>query len=76
MTDLAILFTQAKAAFDTLTPDEQMHHRHEQRIGFVTGNVGLSRPDLSRAEVEAGARRAAGPCPCARCQVAEGGPYR
>lgn len=73
--DIATLFAQAKAAFDALTPDEQIHHRHEQRISFVVGNVGLSRPDMSRADLEAGARRAAGPCPCARCST-RGEPYR
>lgn len=76
MTDLATLFAQAKSAFDALTPDEQVHHRHEQRISFVTGNVGLAQPDRSRAEVETGARRAAGPCPCSQCRVAAEGPYR
>lgn len=75
MIGLATLFAQAKAAFDALTPDEQIHHRHEQRISFVVGNVGLSRPDMSRADLEAGARRAAGPCPCARCST-RGEPYR
>lgn len=76
MADLTTLFAQAKAAFDALTADEQIHHRHEQRISFVAGNVGLSRPDLSRSEVEAGARRMAGPCQCAKCRPTEGGPYR
>ncbi len=76
MTDLATLLAQAKAAFDALTPDEQIHHRHEQRISFVVGNVGLARPDLSRAEIESGARRAAGPCPCSGCRAVKEGPYR
>lgn len=76
MTDLAALFAQARAAFDALTPDEQMHHRREQRISFVTGNVGLSQPHLPRAEVDAAVRRAAGPCPCAACRMPQEGPYR
>lgn len=76
MTDITALLAQAKTAFDALTPDEQLHHRHEQRISFAVGNVGLSRPGLSRSDLEAGARRAAGPCPCAACRPAPEGPYR
>lgn len=76
MNDLADLLARAKAAFDALTPDEQAHHRHEQRINFAAGNVALSwkePPEGSLAgetlfqTAERLARLAAGPCPCARC---------
>jgi len=76
MTDrpgIAELLAQAQAAFEALSPDEQAHHRHEQRVSFVVGNIGLSRPDLSRDLLEVGARRAAGPCPCSKCRSAAEG---
>lgn len=65
--DLAELLRRARDAFDALTPDEQIHHRHLQRISFAVGNVGLSRPDVLRDTLERLALDAAGPCPCGRC---------
>lgn len=66
---LAKAFANALASFDTMTPAQQVHHRHLQRISFATGNLAMSSrtrtADMIRADVE----RAAGPCPCADCKV-------
>lgn len=61
------LLATACALFESLTPDEQKHHRHAQRISFATGNVALGYPTEMRSSIEASARRAAGPCPCTKC---------
>lgn len=61
------LLKAACALFESLTPDEQAHHRHAQRISFATGNVALGHPTEMRSSIEAAARRAAGPCPCMKC---------
>lgn len=65
--EISTLLRRAQAAFDALTPDEQIHHRHLQRVSFAVGNVGLSRPDVPRTDLERLAAEAAGPCPCGRC---------
>jgi hypothetical protein len=55
----------AVAAFEALTPDQQAHHRHLQRISFAIGNVAMEHPEELRIAIE----RAAGPCPCSACAV-------
>lgn len=73
MTDLEDLMQRARAAFEALTPDQQEHHRHEQRIDFAAGNVALSWPEPAPGEESNidKARRlvseTAGPCPCGDC---------
>ncbi len=64
------LLARASAVFDSLTPDQQSHHRHEQRISFVYGNIALSQRDVDEASLRASVREAAGPCPCAPCRAA------
>lgn len=73
---LAALIVQAKHVFDSMTPDQQAHHRHEQRIDFAAGNVALSwhEPPIGTLPGETlldtatrFVRDSAGPCPCAKC---------
>ncbi len=77
-TTLADLIVLAQNAFAALTPDQQAHHRHEQRVSFAAGNVALSlrEPPVDTLPGETlidTARRltraAAGPCPCALCSA-------
>lgn len=64
MATIEDLFVQALAVMNTLTPDQLIHHRHEQRISFVLGNLKLS----NSAATEESVREAAGPCACADCR--------
>lgn len=73
---LAALIVQAKTAFDSMTPDQQTHSRHEQRINCAAGNVALSWRDPLIGTLPGETlldtatrlvRDAAGPCPCAKC---------
>ena len=41
---------QARAAVHAMSPDEQVHMRHLQRISFAAGNVALSWPDRTPEE--------------------------
>lgn len=71
--DLDDLFVRARVVFEALSPDQQAHQRHEQRINFAAGNVALSWPDPRPGEEDNldKARRlvrdAVGLCPCGAC---------
>lgn len=75
MNDLEDLMQRASAAFEALTPDQQAHHRHEQRIDFAAGNVALSWPEPDEGEepnIDKARRivsKDAGPCPCGDCNA-------
>lgn len=74
---LEAILARAKAAYDSLTPDQQMHHRHLQRISLAAGNVALSwrTPPLGTLPgetlIDTAIRlvtAAAGACPCESCR--------
>lgn len=47
------LVIEASARFAALTPEQQQAHRAAQQRSFVIGNMLLSRPDMTREQVEA-----------------------
>ena len=51
--ELERLVREACARFAALTPEQQKAHRAAQQRSFVIGNMLLSRPDMSREQVEA-----------------------
>lgn len=67
--DLSAKIRAACAAFDALPADQQVHHRHLQRISFAAGNCAIDdhRPIEFWREAAA---IAAGPCPCEACVIA------
>jgi hypothetical protein len=79
MPGLEELMEQVRAVFDTLTPDQQTHHRRLQKISFVTGNLSIdkSTTPFSIENLRARIETAIGPCPCADCIALKSeGPYR
>lgn len=60
------LMNETKETFERLTPDAQLHHRHLQRISFVSGNVALSSTE-GIEKIREHVRLEAGPCPCQSC---------
>lgn len=66
---IADLLRRARLAVEAMTPDELVHHRHEQRISFAYGNVALSQTDPDESVLRESVRRAAGPCPCGQCKA-------
>lgn len=71
MSDEALtkVFADALAAFDAMTPAQQVHHRHLQRISFAAGNLAMRSPTRTVDMIRKSVERAAGPCPCADCKA-------
>lgn len=82
--ELARALYEAHDAFARLTPDQQVHHRHQQRTSFAYGNLAISRvrptgreyavdPAIHRLDEDrlmTLVKEAAGPCPCGTCAAA------
>lgn len=51
--ELERLVRESEARFAALSPEQQKAHRAAQQRSFVIGNMPLSRPDMTREQVEA-----------------------
>lgn len=50
--DLQELLRKAVEAFNSLTPEQQIAHRREQRKSWVIGEMMLEHPEMTREEAE------------------------
>ena len=60
------LVQRACKAFDSLTPAQQTHHMHRQKISFAAGNIAIDSEQSIEYWTEL-VTRAAGVCPCGDC---------